>query len=75
MEKLIIAILTLGVAAAIILGAYWLIWTVWCWAVPQLWIGGPANIVAPDFGVFVAALFLLSVIGRSLFGRAGKSKD
>ena len=72
-----IALLSIGgivmvaIFAAIFLGIDWLLWSLWCWVLPQLWPTGPDNLVNPGFWLFVAAAFLLSCIGRMVFGRKG----
>jgi len=58
----------LAAIAALVLGVYWLLWALWCWVMPQLWPTGPANLIQPNFWLFVAAWCLMSLVGRAIFG-------
>ncbi len=59
---------------AVILGVYWLIWLVWCAVLPQLWPGGPEVFISPGYWLFVGTAFLLSFVGRTLFGQSKSSR-
>lgn len=72
METLIGTVLAVLFVIAVALGAYWLLWTLWCWVLPQVWIAGPENIIHPNFWLFAAAWFLLTLFGRAVFGRSEK---
>jgi len=60
-------------AIALILGIYWLIWALYCWVMPQIFTNASESVTRPNFWLFVGALFLLSIIGRVIFGGVGKS--
>ena len=62
----------LVVCIPLILGVYWLIWSAWCWALPQLWPTGPVGLIEPGYWLFVVSLLLLSLIGKTIFGGSKK---
>lgn len=68
--KLLTYVIGALLAVALVLGVWWLCWSLWCWVLPQLWPTGPASLVAPGYWLFVGILFLLGIIGRTL--RSGK---
>ncbi len=70
MEKVITGVLVVCFAIAIVLGVYWLIWSLWTWVMPQLWPTGPENLVNPGFWLFSGAFLLLSLVGGAIFGRS-----
>jgi len=72
MSKIIGIALAGGTIAALVLGAYWLMWLLWCWVLPQLWPSGPQSFIAPGYWLFAAAWFLLSLVGRAIFGRSNQ---
>lgn len=74
MESLIAFLFGAGIFLGLVLGFYWLIWSLWCWVLPQIWIGGPENIVSPGFWLFAGAFFLMSIVGKAVFGRSSKAK-
>lgn len=40
-------------------------WFVHCWAVPQLWPTGPANLTRPPFLLFIATMYLIRNLMRA----------
>lgn len=56
-----------AIVFGIALGVQYLIWSLWCWTLPQIWENGPKGIIAPSFWLFWAATFLLSIVGKLLF--------
>lgn len=67
------AFIILGAGAAIlafVLGIYWLLWSLWCFVIPQLWVSGPENFTHPSFWLFAAAWVLFVIVGKSIFSRA-----
>ena len=53
---------------AIVLGVEWLFWSLWCWVLPQLWPTGPIGLIAPGYWLFVGALLILGIVGRTMRG-------
>jgi hypothetical protein len=74
MEKLIAGVGIVAVVAAFWVGIMWLIWSLWCWVLPQVYEGGPHNLIAPGFWLFAACWTLAGMVGRSIFGR-GKAAE
>jgi len=68
MDKLIGFLVLAAIVVAFALGIGWVVWAIWCWVLPQVWPTGPAGLIAPDFWLFIACWFLLSCIGRAIFG-------
>lgn len=66
--KLFLWLIGMIFIACIVLGVEWLFWTLWCWVLPQLWPTGPAQVLAPGFWLFVGALLILGIVGRTLRG-------
>lgn len=54
MDKVYRAIGTIAAWAGILA----LMWLVWCWSIPQVWVGGPESVTSPDYLVFSAVLAL-----------------
>lgn len=73
MEKLIAGVGLVAVVAAMWAGIMWLIWTLWCGVLPQIYPTGPQGLIAPGFWLFAGAWTLMGMIGRSIFG-GSKSK-
>lgn len=73
MQKLILFILAAVAIVGFILGVYWLLWALWCWVLPQIWSDGPANLIRPNFWLFAGMWFLVTLLGRAVFGRGDKS--
>lgn len=71
MASAIVGIGAFGIGILFALGIDWLIWTLWCWAIPQIWPTGPENLIHPGFLLFVAITLLVSYVGRMLFGQKG----
>lgn len=65
-----IALGTLMVVGSIglLLGAYWAMWSLWCWVMPQIWEGGPERLIAPGFWLFCGVWILIYALGNALFG-------
>ena len=61
--KAIEAVLLLGVAIALVLGIWWIFWSIWTWALPQLWPTGPEAVIRPSYWLF-AALIVLAALFR-----------
>lgn len=72
MKKVIEFIFVAVFVSAIVLGIFWLMWSLWCWVLPQVWVGGPENIVAPGYWLFAACWCLASWIGKAIFGRSSE---
>lgn len=68
MNKLIEFAFILAVAAGIVLGVYWLLWLLWCWALPQLWPSGPETLLQPGYWLFSGSWLLIALLGRAVFG-------
>ena len=62
----------LTLVGAIVAGVSWCFWSVWCWVLPQLWVGGPESITNPSWLLFFATTCLVSWIGRLIFGSSSK---
>ncbi|HET8883027.1 MAG TPA: hypothetical protein VFM56_12700 [Solimonas sp.] len=71
-QQMFIAAIALPLAAAMLLGIYWALWTIWCWVLPQLWPAGPRALIAPGYWLFAGAWFLAHMLGRGIFGRRAK---
>ena len=67
LEKIFAGALVVLMVVAVALGVYWLLWLLWCWVMPQLWAGGPQNLISPSYWLFAAAWFLMTLVGRALF--------
>ncbi len=72
MEKVLGFLIAAVFIVGILLGIDWLLWTAWCWALPQIYPTGPEGFIRPGFWLFVVCALLVSWIGRMVFGR---SKD
>lgn len=71
MSKLIGLVLYIAINLIVIA----LLWLLYTWAMPQLWIGGPENLVNPGYWLFTGSWVLLGLVGRRVFGRSsGKAK-
>jgi len=66
--KLLEFALVAAFAAAMVLGVYWVLWSLWCWVMPQLWATGPDNVVRPGFWLFSGVWLLIAFLGRAMFG-------
>lgn len=65
---LLIAV-ALGSVVGLLLGIWWLIWSLWIFVLPQIWTTGPQNFINPSYWLFVGAWVLAGLIGRGLFKR------
>lgn len=72
MEKLIAWVAGVAFVIAIWFGVMWCLWSLWSWVLPQVYVGGPKNVVAPGFWLFAACWTLAGFIGRVIFGRRSK---
>lgn len=72
MEKLITFILAAILIAAVWAGVMWGLWSLWRWVLPQVWVAGPQNILAPGFWLFAACWTLTAMVGRAIFGGSSK---
>jgi sterol desaturase/sphingolipid hydroxylase (fatty acid hydroxylase superfamily) len=61
MEKVIAAVLVVIFTIAILAGVYGAVWWLWCAVFGYLWPSGPAQIIHPDFWMFVGAGILISL--------------
>ena len=68
-EKIIGAMLGLGVVAGIYLGVLWLVWKLWNFVVPGLFHAGAVD----NYWMFVGGAVLLSVIGGLIRGATSKA--
>lgn len=74
LAKLIVYGAAIIVSIAAIFGIMWLIWSLWCWVLPQIYPSGPANLLAPSYWLFVGTWVLVSFVGRLIFGRSRSKK-
>ena len=66
--KMVAGLILVAIFVGLVLGAWWLIWLLWTWALPQIWPTGPDLIVRPGYWAFAGLWVLLSLIGRVIFG-------
>jgi hypothetical protein len=69
-EKIIEWSLVSVITVIVVLCVWWLMWKLWGWVLPQLWADGPTALIHPSYWLFAAGWFLLSLVGRALFGRS-----
>lgn len=64
-----VMLLLVFLAVALVLSgvAVWLFWMLWCWVLPQMWPGGPQQIIQPDFWLFWGVVMLVGFVGRFMF--------
>jgi len=74
MDKLIGVVLLVAIAVGLVLGIYWVFWSLWCWVLPQVWADGPENLIRPGYWLFVACVILLSFVGGVLFKSSSNNK-
>lgn len=65
--ELIGLVLIIAAIIGLVLGIWWLIWSLWCFVLPSIWAAGPENIIRPGFWLFCGMWLLLGFIGRLLF--------
>lgn len=65
---LVLVLMVSTVGSAII----WIIWSAWCWVMPQLWPDGPEKLINPGYLLFLVSWLLIGVVGRRVFGRGSK---
>ena len=67
MKTIAVYVLALAVVVPLVLGIWWLMWSLWTWVLPQVWANGPDAVVRPSYWLFVGELLLLGLIGRAIF--------
>ena len=76
MEKIIGKFIGFAIFATFLIGTWtvimWGLWSLWGWVLPQVYEGGPKNIVAPGFWLFAGCWTLVAMVGRAVFGRNSK---
>ena len=72
MTKIITFILALLFVVAIWFAVIGSVWTLWCWALPQVYPSGPPSLIAPGFWLFTACWTIISAVGQAIFGRRSK---
>ena len=75
MDKLIAGILIFVLFVGLVLGVWWLIWSLWTWVMPQLWPSGPSTLISPGYWLFAGMWVLLALIGRVVFGSRNEDKS
>lgn len=60
-------LIVVALIVALTAGFSWLWWSLWCWALPQVWADGPANLIHPSWLLFFVCTVLLGMLGRTLF--------
>lgn len=53
---------------AIVLGIWWLIWSLWTFVMPQVWPTGPAGLINPGYWLFAGIWVLFVLVARVLRG-------
>lgn len=57
----------LSIIAGVILGVFWLIWSLWCFVVPALFPSIAPQFADPSYWLFVAAWILVGLVSRVVF--------
>ena len=65
MEKVIAVIFSVVFIIVILAGLYGAVWWLWCAVLGYFWPSGPAQIIHPDFWMFVGAWILLSLVFKT----------
>ncbi|QYG04039.1 hypothetical protein [Massilia sp. NP310] len=65
-------LLAMAISLGIILAIIFPVWLLWCWVVPQVFIGWPEHIASPGFLLFAACWILAGFVGRLIFGSRSK---
>lgn len=66
MAKVVLIVGLFSAIAALGLGVYWLIWQLWIWVLPQIWVGGPESFTSPSFWPFAGLWFLMSLVFKTI---------
>lgn len=53
---------TFCVSGAIVLGAWWLLWSLWTFVVPQVYPTGPEGLIRPSYWLFAGMWVLLGLV-------------
>ena len=65
----VIALLAL-VLVPLVMGIWWLFWSLYTWVMPQVWPTGPAALIEPGYWLFVGMWVLLAAIGSMFRSKA-----
>lgn len=57
-------------AAALVMGVWWLLWSLWTWVMPQAWPTGPAGLINPGYWLFAGLWTLLVLVGQLFRGKS-----
>ena len=57
-------------AAALVMGVWWLLWSLWTWVMPQAWPTGPEGFIRPGYWLFAGMWTLLVLVGQLFKGKA-----
>lgn len=63
---LVVAFIALGIG--LMLGIYWVFWSLWIFVIPQLFPTAPEVIQAPSYWLFVTTGILMSWLRKVIFG-------
>lgn len=64
---LLVTALAVVTYLSIILGVFWLIWSLWCFVVPALFPSMAPQFANPSYWLFVAAWILVGLVSRVVF--------
>lgn len=67
--KVVLFVITWVLIIGVALGVVSLIWWGWSWVLPQIWPDGPANVIRPNYWLFVVAWMLFGTIMNAIRGR------
>ncbi len=56
---LVIAAVCIGLLVSIVLGVYWVMWSIWCAVIPALFPTASIAIKAPGYWIFSGAVLLI----------------
>ncbi len=62
-------IIVLAIAILIVLGAFWLLWSLWSFVMGEIWPDGPEALVNPGYWLFIGEWMVAGFVGRRIFGR------
>lgn len=68
LATILVGLTGMAIAMGIILALIVPVWLLWCWVVPQVFVGAPEHIASPGFLLFAACWILVGFIGRKIFG-------
>ncbi len=71
MEKFFAIVVGLALGGALALAFFWVIHSLWCWVLPQLWPSGPTVLIQPSYWLFVGAWVLATLVGGAVFKSEG----